>query len=549
MKDKLLRILSTMIIIVGTLGSNLSPVIAMAVENEAEANSGEPTNIVKIIDQSLEDCRRILEGEATFQLPLEEKEPIDLVVIQDASGSFTENFPKVNAAICDIVSKLSDQDRVMLTTYQGGQYYQLANGTVIDNSRYDIPTKVSTVTPLTFDKEAFMQGYNTVTAKGTTPTALGLKEALSTYNKTHGDLTNRKTYFLLITDGVANVQLDGKVHKTNNTLNEYPAGQQGGVSVEYSSDYKTAAAEVLKLNNEVKDNGYIMINAFWESLEALSSPNSYYNRYKEVGAYVKDQLKAGADGPENYIVSNSIDDFTEQIKHLFDEKIAQVPDSTATLTIDDKFDIRSAVAIGEDGNELATQINNQKISVTVPGNYSGEVKIKYELKENAPIDEETTVSTGVVVQGESQKELPAATIEKNEHAHDCDIPPVEPSIEKDVEGKEHVDLGNRTDEFDWHVKATFGNDTSKWTQASMTDEINSVLEIKNVVVKDETGADVTANGDLSIKDNKIVFTLNKQDDSYSYLSGHEYTMTITTVIRADVTEAELAPYIKDGGIP
>ena len=128
-------------------------------------------------------------------------------------------------------------------------------------------------------------------------------------------------------------------------------------------------------------------------------------------------------------------------------------------------------------------------------------------------------------------------------------PPVEPGIDKDVEGEDHLDLTNRDDEFNWHVKATFGNTTSNWEQASIVDDVNKLLEIKNVVVKDENGTDVTKNGELTIKDNKIVFNINKQDDSYGYLSGHEYTMTITTVIGADVTDEELAPYIKDGGIP
>ena len=41
-----------------------------------------------------------------------------------------------------------------------------------------------------------------------------MKLALDEYNATHGDLTNRKTYFLLVTDGVANTRLDGYLHKT-----------------------------------------------------------------------------------------------------------------------------------------------------------------------------------------------------------------------------------------------------------------------------------------------------------------------------------------------
>ena len=46
------------------------------------------TNTVKVKDDSLADCKRILEGQATFPVQAGETEPVDLVVVEDASGSF-----------------------------------------------------------------------------------------------------------------------------------------------------------------------------------------------------------------------------------------------------------------------------------------------------------------------------------------------------------------------------------------------------------------------------------------------------------------------------
>ncbi|MFU0787365.1 MAG: Fimbrial isopeptide formation D2 domain-containing protein [Enterococcus gilvus] len=130
------------------------------------------------------------------------------------------------------------------------------------------------------------------------------------------------------------------------------------------------------------------------------------------------------------------------------------------------------------------------------------------------------------------------------------IPPKEnPDIHKDIEEKQHLDLAKRDQAFDWHVNTKFGNTTASWTQASIVDQINPLLTINNVKVKDETGKDVTENGTLTTDKNKIVFDINKKDDGYTYLAGHTYTMTITTVIGKDVTDEQLAPYIKDGGIP
>ncbi|WP_340504327.1 SpaA isopeptide-forming pilin-related protein [Enterococcus faecalis] len=130
------------------------------------------------------------------------------------------------------------------------------------------------------------------------------------------------------------------------------------------------------------------------------------------------------------------------------------------------------------------------------------------------------------------------------------IPPVDPDIHKDVEDEQHIDLTNRNQKFDWHVYTTFGSDTSNWKQASVVDPVNSLLEILNVTITDENGKDVSKNGELKIEGNKITFTLNKKDGSYGYLANHVYKMTITTKIRDDVTDDQLAPYINNGkGIP
>lgn len=125
----------------------------------------------------------------------------------------------------------------------------------------------------------------------------------------------------------------------------------------------------------------------------------------------------------------------------------------------------------------------------------------------------------------------------------------EPVIHKDVEEKQQLDLTNRDQAFDWHVNAEFEDGAGSWTQASIVDQINPLLTINSVKVVDETGKDVTANGTITTDNNKVVFEINKKDDGYTYLAGHTYTMTINTVIGKDVTDEQLAPYIKDGGIP
>ncbi|XZH90616.1 isopeptide-forming domain-containing fimbrial protein (plasmid) [Clostridium perfringens] len=130
-------------------------------------------------------------------------------------------------------------------------------------------------------------------------------------------------------------------------------------------------------------------------------------------------------------------------------------------------------------------------------------------------------------------------------------PPIEkPVINKDVEGQEHLDLANRNDKFNWNIRVQFGNDTASWEQAVIQDEINELLEIVDTVkVVDAKGQDVTSNGTLEVNGNSVKFTLNKKDDSFAYLAGQTYKVIVTTKIRDNVTDEQLAPYIKDGGVP
>lgn len=124
-----------------------------------------------------------------------------------------------------------------------------------------------------------------------------------------------------------------------------------------------------------------------------------------------------------------------------------------------------------------------------------------------------------------------------------------PVIEKTVNEKQHVDLVTREETVDWRIQTTFGNQTASWEQAVIIDEINPLLEIKKIVLTNESGTSVISNGTLDIVDNKITFNINKKENQLSYLSNQTYTMIVTTAIKPNVTEGELRPYLKNTGIP
>ena len=217
-------------------------------------------------------------------------------------------------------------------------------------------------------------------------------------------------------------------------------------------------------------------------------------------------------------------------------------------------DVKGNGTLDIKGNTVKFILNKQNDSFAYLAGQTYTITIKTKIRDNvtdaelAPyikeggIPNQADLVFGPAGTGEIVKsEIPTVT------------PPIKkPVINKDVEGQEHLDLANRNDKFNWNIKVQFGNDTASWEQAVVQDEINSLLEIVDadqIKVVDAKGKDVKGNGTLDIKGNTVKFILNKQNDSFAYLAGQTYTITIKTKIRDNVTNAELAPYIKEGGIP
>ncbi|MDR0841557.1 MAG: leucine-rich repeat protein [Christensenellaceae bacterium] len=126
----------------------------------------------------------------------------------------------------------------------------------------------------------------------------------------------------------------------------------------------------------------------------------------------------------------------------------------------------------------------------------------------------------------------------------------EPEAHKDVEGVQLYTLANRGDAFTWNITVDFGSDTSAWTKAEITDQINAALEVQGYTIKDARGVPVAPTlYSYSDVGNLITVELNKDNGTYDYLAGQSYTLALTTKIKASVTNAELMAFAEAGGIP
>uniref|UniRef100_UPI0014318F35 isopeptide-forming domain-containing fimbrial protein n=1 Tax=Listeria valentina TaxID=2705293 RepID=UPI0014318F35 len=261
-------------------------------------------------------------------------------------------------------------------------------------------------------------------------------------------------------------------------------------------------------------------------------------------------------------LTNQGDSFDWHVKASFGNTTASWNQASITDKINDLLEIQSVKVVDEngtdvtangtlttEGNNVVFEMNQKDGSYTYLAGHTYTMTITTKIKADATDEELAPYIQDGGIPNQADLNFGNAGDVIHSEIPTVTPPPKEPEIHKDINDVQHVDLTNQGDSFDWHVKASFGNTTASWNQASITDKINDLLEIQSVKVVDENGTDVTANGTLTTEGNNVVFEMNQKDGSYTYLAGHTYTMTITTKIKADATDEELAPYIQDGGIP
>ncbi|ELY5748298.1 isopeptide-forming domain-containing fimbrial protein [Streptococcus iniae] len=311
------------------------------------------------------------------------RQPIDLVILQDNSGSFKDTIGSVQEALKKLTTPLDagatydeknpklvftsnpeTTDRVMVNTYRGidsdisyrsstykftynasskyvyvdidtylpgyfrynsyGQkffyydnYYPLENlkgsyatGTIGSNPKTSVNdfTTVVGVTPETgadyrynYKPSALMSSTTDINkaidsfhTNGGTPTVPAIDDTIAEYNRIKGPMTNnRKTVFLLVTDGVANgyrkvgdptVYFDRSLDRTELLVREWASYDENGYQVwpEAAQDYIKRAAELKAKGTDLKQklgNDATVVVGFWEDTKAFTGNAQYGSAY------------------------------------------------------------------------------------------------------------------------------------------------------------------------------------------------------------------------------------------------------------------------------
>lgn len=283
------------------------------------------------LDAGHEDlCKRSMTGEILFDWP-EPTTYVDVVFIQDFSGSFDGTIADVGTAVKTMVGSLnmgtdidgtSPKDRVMIVAYQGTQgRARRSSRTNIrystDGYAYNIRNSSLATNAATINNWVNSY-YNSATTDGGTPTVDGMVEARARYAaatpssinynkssyKVNGFERQRKTVYILITDGAANTakwsNLPSMARSELNISTYYDPDAYGYQNISYiwsdASQYPDGAiyynngydrteaykpmltamgvlADGMRTNGGIAGSEASFVSAFWEDLTSSGRLN------------------------------------------------------------------------------------------------------------------------------------------------------------------------------------------------------------------------------------------------------------------------------------
>ncbi|WP_242261577.1 isopeptide-forming domain-containing fimbrial protein, partial [Bacillus cereus group sp. BfR-BA-01453] len=360
-------------------------------------------------------CYREHEGQLKFQWPLHKKK-IDFVIVQDASGSFKDSIGSVKNALKQTVEQLNPKyDRVLVTSYQDYKGYKAMNGSILNNNGPGVKTNLHS--GLNSGLESAKQGIDNIKPFSGTPTASGLQFALQQYEQQKGaNDPDRETIFLLVTDGVANVQLDGYIYKTSNRVSDWTGKAYSG---EYHQDYKGAMNEVTSIANDIKGKGYKLVTAFWENKEALSAPNNYYDKYEsEVGPVSRQALQSMATKPDWFVLSNNIDEFSKSLIQTV-SSVTKIEKDKMVLNFNGDLDVMDIRVEGPHGISTKPIVKNNQLIWDLEGQPEGEYTLIYKSKETKPNVNGSDVTGGFLISSDKKFEIPTIKVAPNPDAIQC----------------------------------------------------------------------------------------------------------------------------------
>ncbi|HEM3495127.1 TPA: isopeptide-forming domain-containing fimbrial protein, partial [Streptococcus suis] len=445
-------------------------VLITSVPNIQAADLGSTTTDGVTTTVSQKGCAIKIETkqEVNWGLP---RQPIDLVILQDASGSFKNTIGSVQSALRTLTTAVDANaydeknprlvftgdekttDRVMVATFQGLdgiQYYDNATfynsgaiystGPDTNYTSYNQMGNAGTTysykstNGLLTNSNQVHNFINSIAVGGGTPTVPAIDDVLNSYNQIKnsggGMANNRKTVFLLVTDGVANGYraADGRVYIQESFNRTFALQKSWGTSSwpEASQNYLARAAELTQAGDRIKkaigDDGTVVVG-FWEDVPTFETLTGYGSAYRDGTAYERAGINVGTDkrsvqevfhaalqsvaSPDKTINGNPVSFYVNEQTdaNRFAENILKAVTSAmikenivGDFTVTDGYKVNSVTINGKKVVETVTNENTEiqgsvtqegtKVTISVPDSVfnPGKNSFEYDLTKTAAED-------------------------------------------------------------------------------------------------------------------------------------------------------------------
>ena len=570
-KASSLKQLTNWIVSLWTIG-----IIGLGIIGGSLANAVELNTVGTNTKAMQEGCAVKIETteKVSWTLP---RQPIDLVILQDTSGSFKDTIHHVQSALKELTKPVNLEeydennprlvftgneattDRVMINTYQGidgtDSYDWVYNEATKQwsaptdtnfssgkatnqqtDSKYIYQFKASSLMSNTVEINKAIDAFAT---NGGTPTVPAIEDTIAEYNKIKGDMkNNRKTVFLLVTDGVANgVRKDGKVILERSkyrdfTLQKYfqSQGVEGANQYipEASQNYLARANELKEAGNKLKElvtqndenskNDGAVVVGFWEKVDGFTKGSQYGTVYlngfagtgvdtgdtRSVQSVFHEALQSIATNDKYYVNEQSdAKAFSDKILKAVAQALVK-EDVSGEFRVTEGYTVESVTInqkkIVNTVKNPATEIRGtvkqtgQTVTISVPENVfkSGDNKFDYELKR---VEDATNIS------------------EEDEVVPDDDYVP----------SKKNVEVGQLTGKFKvgTYETATIGSKTP--TNVEVTDLKYCYPSVSKDVKDTDASNDLGTVDDPIIK-NKQSYAANLTTDNESFTYKILYRM-------------------------
>ncbi|MCD2207455.1 immunoglobulin-like domain-containing protein [Listeria booriae] len=243
---------------------------------------------------------------------------LDLVIIQDLSGSFRSSYPQVNTRVQEALDLLNPYlDRTQFVGYTGIKASD-ANIPLATDPRAQLEKynegqisegyNIILSNDLTDDVSKTKQIMNDVTTQNlfgnSTPTAYGIKKAMELYQAAAGPKTaNRETLFLVVTDGFPNGDINGTPLTPSTSMVQLMGPTTG----------------IVAALNQVNDAGYQTSFGLWQDATGIISEwgEATYRNYNN---YINANIPNVVTRPEFFFnmltSSSSIDDYAKYVRDI-----------------------------------------------------------------------------------------------------------------------------------------------------------------------------------------------------------------------------------------